>query len=98
MTGELLRYAGERLLRPRILALAVLVGAAAWLGARAGGPPISAGSGISLPMALLLAALLITPLRLIAPLDSLAALPPHLLPAETVDYLLPSRFCPSDRF
>ena len=72
MTGELLRYAGERLLRPRILALAVLVGAAAWLGARAGGPPISAGSGISLPMALLLAALLITPLRLI---DDLADRP-----------------------
>jgi transglutaminase-like putative cysteine protease len=28
----------------------------------------------------------------------LAATPPHLLPGEAVDYLLPSRYCPSDRF
>lgn len=40
----------------------------------------------------------VEPQRLIAPLESLSALPPHLLPGETVDYLLPSRFCPSDRF
>lgn len=34
-------------------------------------------------------------------LPDLATLPPtqpHLLPGETVDYLIPSRFCPSDRF
>lgn len=40
----------------------------------------------------------VEPQRLIAPLEGLSALPPHLLPGETVDYLLPSRFCPSDRF
>ncbi len=28
----------------------------------------------------------------------LPATPPHLLPGETVPYLLPSRYCPSDRF
>lgn len=35
------------------------------------------------------------------PLIDLASLPetqPHKLPGETIDYLMPSRFCPSDRF
>lgn len=35
------------------------------------------------------------------PLIDLASLPetqPRLLPGETIDYLMPSRFCPSDRF
>ena len=69
MTSELLCYARERLLRPRILALVVLVAAAGWLGAWAGGSPAAA---VSLPMALLLAMLLIVPLRLI---DDLADRP-----------------------
>lgn len=41
---------------------------------------------------------IVEPQRIVAPLESLSAVPPHLLPAETVDYLLPSRFCPSDLF
>lgn len=36
--------------------------------------------------------------RIAADMGALAAIPPHLLPGETVQYLLPSRFCPSDRF
>jgi len=36
--------------------------------------------------------------RLLADVDSLDAVPTHLLPGETVDYLLPSRFCSSDQF
>lgn len=36
--------------------------------------------------------------RLSADLSTLSAVPPHLLPAETIEYLLPSRFCPSDEF
>ncbi|MGR3512120.1 MAG: transglutaminase-like domain-containing protein [Paracoccaceae bacterium] len=31
-------------------------------------------------------------------ISQLSAMPPHLLPAESVRYLLPSRYCPSDRF
>lgn len=36
--------------------------------------------------------------RLSANCAELDATPPHLLPGETVEYLLPSRYCPSDRF
>jgi transglutaminase-like putative cysteine protease len=36
--------------------------------------------------------------RLTADVAQLDAVPPHLLPGETVDYMLPSRFCPSDQF
>lgn len=36
--------------------------------------------------------------RLSADIASLPAMPPHLLPGETIQYLMPSRFCPSDRF
>lgn len=36
--------------------------------------------------------------RMIAPIETLEAVPTYLLPGETVDYLLPSRFCPSDAF
>jgi transglutaminase-like putative cysteine protease len=36
--------------------------------------------------------------RLTADLATLPDTPPHLLPGETVQYLLPSRYCPSDRF
>jgi transglutaminase-like putative cysteine protease len=36
--------------------------------------------------------------RLTADIAQLHAVPPHLLPTETVDYMLPSRFCPSDKF
>lgn len=36
--------------------------------------------------------------RLTADIAQLDAVPPHLLPGEAVDYMLPSRFCPSDRF
>ena len=32
------------------------------------------------------------------PLEGLAAIAPHELPGETVEYLMPSRYCPSDRF
>ncbi len=31
-------------------------------------------------------------------ISSLQAVPPHLLPGDTVRYLMPSRFCPSDEF
>lgn len=36
--------------------------------------------------------------RLTADISQLDAVPPHRLPGETVDYMLPSRFCPSDQF
>ena len=36
--------------------------------------------------------------RLLADVRSLAKVPPHRLPGETVQYLMPSRFCPSDEF
>lgn len=36
--------------------------------------------------------------RLDAEIAHLSAMAPHTLPAETVEYLLPSRFCPSDEF
>lgn len=36
--------------------------------------------------------------RITADIAQLPAVPPHLLPAETVDYLMPSRYCPSDQF
>ena len=36
--------------------------------------------------------------RAIAPLASLEAVPTHLLPGETVQYLMDSRYCPADRF
>ncbi len=31
-------------------------------------------------------------------LDQLPSVPPHLLPGDTVRYLMPSRYCPSDEF
>jgi len=34
--------------------------------------------------------------RFLATLETLPAVPQHLLPGETVDYLMPSRFCSSD--
>lgn len=36
--------------------------------------------------------------RITADTAQLPATPPHLLPAETVEYLMPSRYCPSDQF
>jgi transglutaminase-like putative cysteine protease len=36
--------------------------------------------------------------RLCGDWSALPATPPHMLPGETVTYLLPSRYCPSDRF
>lgn len=36
--------------------------------------------------------------RILNDCAALAAVQPHLLPGETVEYLLPSRYCPSDRF
>ena len=36
--------------------------------------------------------------RIVLPIEPLPETPPHLLPGETVDYLMPSRFCPSDTF
>ena len=36
--------------------------------------------------------------RLLPALATLAAVPPHRLPGETVEYLMPSRFCQSDQF
>jgi len=36
--------------------------------------------------------------RLVGDIAQMEAVPPHLLPAEAVDYMLPSRFCPSDEF
>lgn len=36
--------------------------------------------------------------RITANIADLPAVPPHQLPAETIEYLLPSRYCPSDEF
>ena len=36
--------------------------------------------------------------RLTGDLGGLAAVPPHRLPSPTVQYLMPSRYCPSDQF
>lgn len=36
--------------------------------------------------------------RICADVSKLDAVPPHMLPGETVHYLLPSRYCPSDEF
>ncbi|MCJ2179075.1 transglutaminase-like domain-containing protein [Novosphingobium album (ex Hu et al. 2023)] len=36
--------------------------------------------------------------RLLADVGTLAATPPHMLPGETVDYLMASRYCPADTF
>ena len=36
--------------------------------------------------------------RLLAPIEQLAAVPTHMLPGETVQYLMDSRYCPADRF
>lgn len=36
--------------------------------------------------------------RILRDLATLPEVPPHLLPGETVQYLLPSRYCPCDRF
>lgn len=36
--------------------------------------------------------------RLTADIAGLDAVPPHRLPGETIEYLLPSRYCPSDQF
>lgn len=36
--------------------------------------------------------------RMTGAIESLAAVPPHLLPGETVHYLMPSRYCPSFEF
>jgi transglutaminase-like putative cysteine protease len=36
--------------------------------------------------------------RILTDCRSLAKVPPHQLPGETVEYLLPSRYCPSDQF
>jgi transglutaminase-like putative cysteine protease len=40
----------------------------------------------------------VTPQRMIPDWTQLPAMPPHKLPGETVQYLLPSRYCPSDKF
>lgn len=40
----------------------------------------------------------VTVVRAEADLASLDAVEPHLLPGDTIDYLMPSRFCPSDQF
>ncbi|MCW1404112.1 transglutaminase family protein [Novosphingobium sp. MW5] len=40
----------------------------------------------------------VTVQRLVANLSALSATPTHLLPAETVDYLMPSRYCQADHF
>lgn len=36
--------------------------------------------------------------RPVLDISQLSAVPPHLLPGDTVRYLMPSRYCPSDRF
>ncbi len=36
--------------------------------------------------------------RIEADVSTLPAVPPHLLPGEVIEYLWPSRFCPSDQF
>ncbi len=40
----------------------------------------------------------VTPQRMTGDWTQLPAVPPHMLPGETVQYLLPSRYCPSDKF
>ncbi len=40
----------------------------------------------------------VTPTRTLLPLETLAALEPHQLPGEAVQYLLESRYCRADRF
>jgi transglutaminase-like putative cysteine protease len=40
----------------------------------------------------------VTPRRLTADIATLPAVPPHRLPGETIEYLMPSRYCPSDQF
>lgn len=40
----------------------------------------------------------ITVERICRDIAGLSAVPPHLLPGETVEYLLPSRYCPADEF
>lgn len=40
----------------------------------------------------------VKPQRLVPDWRALSAMPPHMLPGETVQYLLPSRYCPSDKF
>ena len=41
---------------------------------------------------------IVTPQRLVPDWRALPAMSPHKLPGETVQYLLPSRYCPSDKF
>lgn len=36
--------------------------------------------------------------RPVLDISALSQVPPHLLPGETIKYLMPSRFCPSDQF
>ena len=36
--------------------------------------------------------------RVLADVEHLPMVPPHQLPGETVQYLMPSRYCPSDQF
>jgi transglutaminase-like putative cysteine protease len=36
--------------------------------------------------------------RILGDIATMEAVPPHQLPGETVDYLMPSRYCPSDQF
>ncbi|MDB5723670.1 MAG: transglutaminase [Novosphingobium sp.] len=36
--------------------------------------------------------------RLCGDITALSAVPVHLLPGETIEYLMPSRYCPSDQF
>ncbi len=40
----------------------------------------------------------VTPQRIDAEIAALPALEPHLLPGETVQYLMDSRYCPADKF
>lgn len=40
----------------------------------------------------------VTIARRLAVIESRAAVPPHMLPGETVPYLLDSRYCPADQF
>ncbi|MFT4026249.1 MAG: transglutaminase family protein [Novosphingobium sp.] len=40
----------------------------------------------------------VRPRRMIADWSRLPAIAPHLLPGEAVQYMLPSRYCPSDKF
>ena len=36
--------------------------------------------------------------RMTSDIESLRKMPPHMLPAETIEYLMPSRYCASDEF